>query len=694
MSRLLIYSYCLALLVFLLSCEQSEQSTKTNRLLPFPAEVLKTAKSKVQTSDFAGSLACKSCHQQEYDLWKESTHAKAGGLPHEVKIIAKFDGSPLRFRDAVVIPKKLSSENYVFIIREQNRPEYQLAVSAVVGGGHMIGGGTQSFFTKLEDGSYRFLPFDFIRDENLWFVQLRANQNWLPISKNIALSDLLNWPPRRLLGTVDGMSNCQNCHGSQIVTKRVNNSRFESHFTTLGINCESCHGPGKRHIELMQSADLSTLKDIGIQSLEALSKDASLMVCFQCHATKDQLQPNYLPGDDLESFYSLKMPVLGSKLYLPDGKVREFAYQQNHLFSDCYINGSMTCVDCHSPHSQGYRDITGQKLASPFDDGQCTGCHGNMNANPAAHSFHNAGPNGVRCTDCHMPYLQHRVLGEELRFARSDHTIPIPRAGLESRFGIENSCVGCHSNKTSEWAKNETRRLWGKGKPLHSLVSGLLKADSVYSRTEAAALLLQPDKQHPIAQYTALAEFTKRFLKPDMPTLEEDIRSKLKLLSESNDRDLRAFALMSLHLSQGNVADVRKMLVESLQNAGAQETSLRKRWSITMDYIGSQFFSERDYFSAIRAYNKALVINAKDTFVLDNLAAALEATEDYSSAISTYQRGLTIEPQAAQRHFRLARALNKAKRLDEAIVALKKGLTLDPTNKNQQSILRYLEEQQ
>jgi len=669
--------------------DKEAESRSTSKLLPFP-EATKGSPGKVNRSQFAGSLACKSCHAEEYREWKGSTHAKAGGLPREVKIIARFDGRPLRFKGATVTPRKNGSE-YVFDVAIDGQPDQRLSVSAVVGGGHMLGGGTQSFFTKLEDGSYRFLPFDYIRDEKTWFVQLKTQQ-WVRITENIALNDLLNWPPRRLLGDVAGMSNCQNCHGSQIDVRLTEQGNFDTYFTTLAINCESCHGPAKKHIELMSQPNAGELPDNGLEALETLSKDASLMVCFQCHATKDMLQPNFLPGDDLESFYSLKMPILASEPYLPDGKVNAFAYQQNHLFSDCYINGSMTCVDCHSPHSQGYRDITGKTLSSPFDDGQCTGCHGNMAANPAAHSFHGAGPKGVRCTDCHMPYLQHRALGEQLRFSRSDHTIPIPRAGMEAQYGINNACIDCHTGKDTQWAISETRRLWGKPKPLHPLIRGLIKSDSISTRLDAAQLLLQPDQNHAIAQYTALVAFTKRFLTPDMTALEDEIVNNLKQLTLSKDLDLQSLALVALHLSKGDDPATRKLLTEALDNAEEKEKGLRRRWAITMDYLASPFLSRQDYANAISVYQKAYAIDPEDSFIINNLVNSYIATENLTAAIVLLKESLSRRPYDAELHFKLSNLYNRNGQIDEAISTLKKGLELDPDNRNQRSILEYLEE--
>src|SRR5262249_5069923 len=147
---------------------------------------------------------------------------------------------------------------------------------------------------------------------------------------------------------------------------------FETRYQTLRINCESCHGPARRHLDIVSQPGFEKLADIGMHSLATFSKDQSLLVCFQCHATKDVIREDpYLPGESLATYFSLKLPYFENPSSA-DGRVRSFGYQGNHLYSDCYRNGSMSCVDCHDPHSQQYRDAFGMPLLGRFDNGQCT----------------------------------------------------------------------------------------------------------------------------------------------------------------------------------------------------------------------------------------------------------------------------------------------------------------------------------
>jgi hypothetical protein len=122
----------------------------------------------VTAADFAGSASCAECHAPQHVAWRASTHGRAGGPPGPDILIAPFDGRPIRFRDAVVLPRRDAAGNYVFTVARDGRPGMELRVDGVIGGGHMVGGGTQGFVTHATDGTWRFLPFDWSREQG-WF---------------------------------------------------------------------------------------------------------------------------------------------------------------------------------------------------------------------------------------------------------------------------------------------------------------------------------------------------------------------------------------------------------------------------------------------------------------------------------------------------------------------------------------------
>jgi len=672
------------------SFENGEPQTELASFPP-PKQVVK--KSEIEFADFVGSEACRDCHLEQYEQWKTSTHGRAGGEPGNTKIIAKFNRQPLVFKDATVIPLINAAGEYVFRVEYENKAAEEFKVAAVVGGGHMAGGGTQSYFAKFPDGTLKFLPFDFIRAENIWFAQLRNDGSWTPVSRDISLGDLAQWPPHRILGSDQDFSNCQNCHGSQIIAQYDSSQKkYATKYQTLQIDCESCHGPGRRHIELAASENFDALEDIGMQALSTFAKDQSLKICFQCHATKDAIRNDYLPGKRLEDYYSLKLPILGSSPYLADGRVREFAYQENHLFSDCYLNGSMTCVDCHDPHSQKYRDGFGNALKGRFDNGQCVGCHASKAQTATQHSHHREGSPGNLCTSCHMPYLQHKLVGNWLKFARSDHTIPIPRPAFDAGLGIESACKKCHQDKTDEWLQKKVDEWHGKTKPHHPSIEKNLQARNTREIKETAELLLNPQAQHSMAQVMGLSDFIKRFLRPDMTGLDQAIVGKLRALAENDDLDISALALMALHLSAGNDRQIRSFLIDALQKMGGRETAIRARWANSIDYLGVVFVNKKEFANAIRAHEKALEIMPDDPITLTNLGVAYQSQGDYRSAIDAYKKALQRKPQAWL-YLQVSHLHEALGEIPEALAALRDWLRYDPTNEEARQSLARLQGQ-
>ncbi len=315
------------------------RSEASSPAFPPPAEI---ASATTSPSDFVGADACAGCHETEYAAWSGSTHGRAGGDPGPDVVIAPFDGRVIRFSDAEVIPRQ-RGDAYEFLVRQEGFEEAVYPVHGVIGGAHMIGGGTQGFLTRSTDGTERFLPWDWSGAASEWFCNTgsRTDQGWEPITSGMALADCGDWPPLRPIGTVDRFANCQECHGSQIRASLAPGEGYRTEYATLQVNCESCHGPGARHVAMAAAGDFGPDEDIGIASLAHLDKDASLEVCFQCHALKDVLKEGYLPGEPFEAYYALKYPVLGDQPYWPDGRVRSFAYQANHLASACYLQGPM-----------------------------------------------------------------------------------------------------------------------------------------------------------------------------------------------------------------------------------------------------------------------------------------------------------------------------------------------------------------
>lgn len=599
----------------------------------------------VDRADFLGSEACARCHRAAFDAWSRSTHAAAGGRPGGVRLLTPFDGTPIRFRDGTVTPEVLSGM-WRFVVRQRAQPDRVLSVDGVVGGGHMEGGGTQGFVTRAADGTVRFLPWELHRQQGGgWFCNTgtRAGRGWVPITPDMQIADCGDWPPARVLGDELRFTNCQSCHGSQIaVTTDTVAHQYRTTFTSLDVNCESCHGPGRRHVALVADPAAVARGEIGMRPLATLGKDASLGTCFQCHALKDHLRPGYLNGMTLAAYYSLRFPQLGDAAHLPDGRVRSFAYQEGHLYSDCYVNGGMTCTSCHDPHSQGYRDAQGLPLPGRFDDRQCTSCHASKGVEPERHTHHAAGSAGSRCVSCHMPYLQEPEVGTAIRYARSDHAIPIPRPAADSALGVRSACRGCHVDRPETVLDRQVQAWYGELKPQNSAIAAVLRGQRQGDPSAAASDLLLPDARHTAAVFAGLAAFVDRQLELDR-ALPRDAAARMRRLAQHEDVDVRALALAALHFSAGTSDDTRRFLVARLESEGESELLVRTRWATALGYLGDVLRAKRDPTGAATTYRRALEVAPSDPRLLLNLGLALADASRLPEAVDAYRASLALD---------------------------------------------------
>ena len=209
-------------------------------------------------------------------------------------------------------------------------------------------------------------------------------------------------------------------------------------------------------------------------------------------------------------------------------------------------------------------------------------------------------------------------------------------------------------------------------------MTGLLQAQNVKDRKTAAALVLNDSTNHVMAQMAGLCHFIESYLRPNMPDWEADIIKKLQRLAESNDPDLKALALMSLHFSQDQVEAVHAFLLDKLPTLDDHEASVRSRWSMALAYLATRYRDQNDATNAITTYRKALEIKPEDATPLLNLGITYSKAGDLENATTCYQQAASLAPDEAMILVNWGIALRRKGEAAGAIEKYQKALAINP----------------
>ncbi len=360
---------------------------------------------KSGAATYVTSSACMDCHQEEGHSWVRTLHPKMfRPVTSDADILGDFTSSDplLTFsRDAVQ---------------------------------YVVGNRWEQVYVTMTDGEYHPLPAR-------WFIK---QQKWVPYKVD-------SWQ------TFNMSKNCNGCH-----TTGFDPATFA--FSEFGIGCESCHGPGSRHVAHNRKRTSWRCKICHLRPAGTVNKQKDIIlsvsstVCGQCHnrgknkpfSSQDtpvfNFPVQYVPGEDLAKSFTPLTPEKDkeNKYWWGNGiakkRHQEFAdwgksnhakaltnLRRNHtlmmgdLDESClqchstdYLMADndakptvrtaqygITCVACHDPHKMG-EDV--KRLPNE----PCKRCHfpeKGLCRSTAKYNHFPCPEDKVECVDCHMPYV-------------------------------------------------------------------------------------------------------------------------------------------------------------------------------------------------------------------------------------------------------------------------------------------------
>ncbi|MGH9334269.1 MAG: ammonia-forming cytochrome c nitrite reductase subunit c552, partial [Vicinamibacteria bacterium] len=244
------------------------------------------------------------------------------------------------------------------------------------------------------------------------------------------------------------------------------------------------------------------------------------------------------------------------------GSTRRFSNDTLGLWtSRCYVEGGVTCTDCHSdPHDT---EIEKNAKIRPEASAACTRCHEAIGNDIPAHTHHAEASAGSSCVECHMPRSV-----TSIKAKIRDHGIGLPAPENTERFGIPNACNACHQDQTPAWAAS-TIDGWFPG--ARSRRQKLFERADIFTRARAKT----PGDTEIVAKLVALAanETEPPLIRANavgyLGGFPSDPRVAPALLRAFGSKEpiLRAIAIPQLaHLGPSQAAKVKPFLVRALDD--------------------------------------------------------------------------------------------------------------------------------
>ena len=422
--------------------------------------------------NYAGSQACRKCHQDEYEAWHASYHRTMTQLATPDAVAAPLDGTKLTSRNRTYEFERRGDKFFVILAEPEWEMEQQqegtdleqiasppLTTREIVllTGSHQM----QTFWIRAEDG-FRQVP---------WYWHI-AEEQWIPAE------DSFLQPPSNQRAFTRWNDVCIKCHTSGEIPGLHPTTGFSTKVADLGIACEACHGHGQQHIAFHERGAADQRDNAGSRGQDPICNPASQshavssQICGQCHSSariRDLASwsaegAKFQPGDKLTEHFHVAQfgkPLPRDADYLrndywADGTCRTAGDEYQGLMeSACHLRGELSCLSCHSMHH--YADRNDQLKRGMESNDACLQCHEEYKEQLAEHTHHAADSSGSLCYNCHMPHITYGLVK-----AIRSHRIDSPNVAITSKTGRPNACNLCHLDQTLSWTADHLTAWYGQ----------------------------------------------------------------------------------------------------------------------------------------------------------------------------------------------------------------------------------------
>ncbi len=429
-------------------------------------------------AQFVGSQKCQPCHEQQYENWRRTWHARMVRPASSNELKANFDNMLIMFEQIPALvadrAKSLKISPKIRLLLERTasdatrRPSFTLldqdnpANNQTYEIDIVLGGNWVEHYLVLAGGNHYPAPFRWVVADRDWQRRGYRPGDWFVAD---GTRDGRPRRPEELLSAQSEEAKCSGCHRTGFLPKIEPKTGAVTVATRgePGIGCEACHGPGAKHVESKDPAHT-------IHPVKDLNASQQSQLCGRCHHRgTNRLDPilsyplGFLPGQsDLEDnvsmwHYSDPKRSKSNHFWPNDWAKRNRQQWQDFQKSSHFLKTNVTCVTCHSAHGQFFE----KGLRLPRQQ-ICTACHTLQGyaGRPNTELFKDSpmARAGVTCVDCHMGKTGERA-GSTMTNLNpnmdvSAHTFRVALPSMTARYGLPSACRSCHSVKNNESGLN------------------------------------------------------------------------------------------------------------------------------------------------------------------------------------------------------------------------------------------------
>ena len=669
-------------------------------LAPKPAQADDSVK-----ATYVGVEVCAGCHQTQAERWKTSHHALAMEKATPETVLGDFSGVSVENFGVVSTFSRIGDK---FIVRTDGPDgalhDYEIAYTFGIDP-------LQQYLVGFPDGRYQMLGL-------AWDTRPKekGGQRWFHLYPNEKLEpgSLLHWTGRDQTWNYQ----CADCHTTDLKKNfNLSTNTYATTWANLGVTCESCHGPGSRHVawaKANQSPDNKAAPDdkalMGLETwLKATDRgkwemnlatgtahrieplaSTQLDACAPCHSRRHLLAKG-LPPD--APFLDAAVPsLLVPGQFHADGQIDGEEFEYGSFLQSAMHKAGVVCSNCHEPHAAKLR-AEGNAL--------CAQCHLPAKFDITSHHKHSPGSPGAQCVNCHMPTKNYMIV-----HARRDHSIRVPRPDLSVSIGTPNACTQCHSDRTAEWAAKTVAAWYPNGrqtKPHYGTAIHAGRTGAIDAERQLDQLI--GDKSQPaIARATGLSLLASYASAASEPAIKAAISDPDPLVRMAVPQALppsapRAMVDAILPLLSDPVRAVRVEAARVIAGIDPQTMTPDQRSAFTGAYqelIGAEMIdadrpeshlnlglmkTRRHQLDEAEAeYRTALRLDPKFVPALVNLADLDRQRGLDKEGAELLRTAMAVEPNNAAIKHSLGLLLVRQRNLAEALPLLRDAAALDPDN--------------